>query len=126
MTSFLQRILVDSHHHEFVMTQNTQKRCCWHCNIILTCLAYFPPITLLYYNGIPEFYMRKCSILTLKYVKQCKMVEILLTESQIYRRNGKLQRLSRRYSCYMLIWRQGDVVQNLESPGLSRRVASTA
>ena len=25
MTSFLQRILADSHHHEFVMTQNTQK-----------------------------------------------------------------------------------------------------
>ena len=33
------------------------------------------------------------------------------------RRNGKLQQLSGR--CHTLIWRLGDTVENLESPGLS-------
>ena len=37
--------------------------------------------------------------------------------------NGRLRRLSGRF--HTLIWRPGDTVQNLESPGLSRRVDST-
>ena len=37
-------------------------------------------------------------------------------------RNGKLQRLSGRFQT--LIWRPGEIVQNLESPGLSGRVDS--
>ena len=37
-------------------------------------------------------------------------------------RNGKLGRLSRRFQT--LIWRTGETVQNLESPGLSGRVDS--
>ena len=39
-------------------------------------------------------------------------------------RNSKLWRLSRRLQT--LIWRPGDTVQNLESPGLSGRVDSPA
>ena len=39
-------------------------------------------------------------------------------------RNGKRWRLSRRFQT--LIWRLGGTVQNLESPGLSRRVDRTA
>ena len=39
-------------------------------------------------------------------------------------RNSKLRRLSRRFQT--LIWRLGDMVQNLESPGLSGRVDSPA
>ena len=35
-------------------------------------------------------------------------------------RNGKLRRLSGRFQT--LIWRPGETVQNLESPGLSGRV----
>ena len=39
-------------------------------------------------------------------------------------RNSKLLRLSGRFQT--LIWRPGDTVQNLESPGLSGRVDSPA
>ena len=39
-----------------------------------------------------------------------------------YTRNGTLRRLSRRFQT--LIWRTGETVQNLESPGLSGRVDS--
>ena len=42
------------------------------------------------------------------------IVEVLLSERQVCRRNGKLRRLSRRF--HDLIWRPGDMVQNLESP----------
>ena len=66
MTSFVQKILVDSDCHEFVMIQNARK-----------------PIRLLYYNDILEL-MRKHSMLTLKWHKQHKIVEILLSESQVY------------------------------------------
>ena len=38
-------------------------------------------------------------------------------------RNGKLWRLSGRFQT--LLWRPGQMVQNLETPGLSRRVDST-
>ena len=37
--------------------------------------------------------------------------------------NYKVQRISGRF--HSLIWRPGDTVQNLESPGLSRRVGNT-
>ena len=37
MTSLIVlKILVESNHREFVMIQNAQKRCCWHCNITPT------------------------------------------------------------------------------------------
>ena len=81
----------------FMITQNTQKRCCWHCNILPD---YFsPPITLLFIwheNGISEC-MRKCSMLTGKLLKQCKIFEISLLGSWFFWRNGQLGRLSVRY-----------------------------
>ena len=77
--SFVQKILNDSNRHKFAMTQNARK-----------------PISLLYYNGIPQL-MRKSSMLTLKYPKQCKIVEIFLMESQSYWKNGKLRRSSGRF-----------------------------
>ena len=45
---------------------------------------------------------------------QNTIVEILLLERRVCRRNGKLPRLSRRFDT--LIWRPGDMVQNLEPP----------
>ena len=52
-----------------------------------------------------------------KYLKfHCQKVETT--------RNGKLQQLSGRFQT--LIWRPGETVQNLESPGLSGRVDSLA
>ena len=54
--------------HKFAVTQNARK-----------------PIRLLYYKGMPEL-MRKSSMLTLKelQLQQCKVVEILLSESRVY------------------------------------------
>ena len=57
-------------------------------------------------------------------------IDVILVDSdqricQIKRfifRNSKLRRLSGRFQT--LIWRPGDTVQNLESPGLSGRVDS--
>ena len=50
-----------------------------------------------------------------KYLKfHCQKVE--------YTRNGKLRQLSGRFQT--LIWRPGETVQNLESPGLSGRIDS--
>ena len=48
------------------------------------------------------------------------LFEILLLESRVYWRNGKLRRLSGRF--HTLIWSPGETVQNLESPRLSGRV----
>ena len=80
----------------------------------------------------------KHSMLTLKELKEYKIFEILpvnrepvnrvfeilLSESRVNERNAKLQWLSRRF--HTLIWRPGDMVQNLASPRLSGRVDSTA
>ena len=66
MTSFVQKLLIESNCYEFGMTPNVQK-----------------PIRLLYYNNILEL-MSKHLMLTLKYLKQCKTVEILLLESRVY------------------------------------------
>ena len=55
-------------------------------------------------------------MLTVRLLKRRKIFEISLSESQIY----KKWRLSRRFQT--LIWRLGETVQNLESPGLSGRV----
>ena len=85
MTSFVQKILVDSDCHEFVMIQNAWK-----------------PIRLLYYNDILEL-MRKHSMLTLKWHKQHKIVEILLSESRVYWRNGILSWLSLRFHSWHLL-----------------------
>ena len=95
MTSFVQKILVDSDCHEFVMIQNARK-----------------PIRLLYYNDILEL-MRKHSMLTLKWHKQHKIVEILLLECWVYLRNGILR-------CQIIL-----EISFVASPELSGRVDST-
>ena len=95
MTSFVQKILVESDCHEFVMMQNARK-----------------PIRLLYYNDILEL-IRKHSMLTLKWHKQHKIVEILLWESRVYWRNGILR------------WQIILEISFMASPELSGRVDST-
>ena len=65
--------------HKFAMTENARK-----------------PIRLLYYKGMPEL-MKKSSMLTLKELQQCKVVEILLSKSRVYWRNANLQHLSGRF-----------------------------
>ena len=63
------------------MTQNAQKRC-WYCNIDLVGLLHTNRIIA---QGIPEF-MRKCSMLTVKQLKQRKIFEISLSESRVYKK----------------------------------------
>ena len=80
MTSliFVQKILVDSNQQEFAMKQ-TQKRSCWHYNIWPDwCISHQSHYFLLY-NGIPEF-MRKPLMLTVKWLKQCK-IRLIIWES---------------------------------------------
>ena len=49
MMSFVQRILVDSDHHEFVMPEDARKRCSWQCNIWPDCFTSHQYYCL-YYN----------------------------------------------------------------------------
>ena len=53
-----------------------------------------------------------------------RVFEISLLESQVYWRNRKRRRLSGRFQT--LIWRPGETVRNLESPGSFGRVNVTA
>ena len=64
--SFVQKILVDSDHHEFAVTQKV-------CDKDVSIFVTFDliDITLLYYNSILEF-MRKRSMLTLKLLNRLK------------------------------------------------------
>ena len=54
--------------------------------------------------------------------KNAKYLRFYYREVAESTRNSKLRRLSGRFQT--LIWRLGDTVQNLESPGLSGRVDS--
>ena len=90
----------------------------------LTLLVYFPPIMLLLilqwhtriYEETFDVNCMQNSSNNAKYLKfHCQRVEST--------RNDKLRRLSRRFKT--LIWRPGNTVQNLESPGLYGRVEST-
>ena len=65
MTSFVQKILVDSNQQEFAMKQTRKKRSCWHCNIWPDWCTSHQSHYFLLYNGIPEF-MRKPLMLIVK------------------------------------------------------------
>ena len=92
-----------------------RKRCCWNCNIWPNWFTSHQSHYCLYYNGIPEFVRKRSMLNVVQYLKfHCQKVEST--------RNGKLRRLSGRFQT--LIWRPGEMVQNLESPGLSGRVDS--
>ena len=90
----------------FLEGKKARKRCCFNCNIWPNWFTSHQSHYCLYYNGIPEF-VRKCSILTEKKLKQCKIFEISLSESQIYKK-WQLRRLSGRFQT--LIWRLGETV----------------
>ena len=65
------------------MTQNAQKRCCWHCNIWPDWFTSHQSHYCLYYNGIPEVF-EKCLMLTAKTTQS--IWNILLLESQVYKK----------------------------------------
>ena len=93
---------------EFVMTQNTRK-----------------PIRLLYINGILEL-IRKCSMLTL--IKLAQMTQN--SWNFIFRKSTSTEEMAYfgDYPRDFCLW-SGErkiTVQNLDSPGLSGRVGSTA
>ena len=80
----------------------------------MTWLVYFLSITFLWWRT-GAVYEETFNLMWT--YKQLKIVEILWSESWVYWRNGKLRQLSGRFQT--LIWRPGDTVQSLESPGLS-------
>ena len=97
--SFAQKILFDSDRPKYLWWHKTRQNDVVGI-VTFDLIIFFPPITLLFIwhdNGISEC-MRKCSMLTGQLLKQCKIFEISLLESWFFRRNGKLWRLSWRYS----------------------------
>ena len=118
MTSCVQKMLLDSDHHEFGMTQMCEKDVVGIVTFDLIGLLPTNHFNILQWHvGVyEEMFDAKMKIAQ---TTQNTMVEILLSERQVCRRNGKLQRLSRRF--HTLIWTPGDMVQNLESPRLSGR-----
>ena len=61
--SFVQRILVDSDHHEFVMPEDARKRCSWQCNIWPDCFTSHQSYYCLYYNmAITQVYEKTCNV----------------------------------------------------------------
>ena len=109
MTSFVQK--------------NMWKRFSWSCNIC-TWLVYFPPIM---YNIIITMTYRgfwgNVRCLKLNSSNNAKYLKFHWQKVESTR-NSELWQLSRRFQT--LIWRPGEMVQNRESPGLYRRVDSTA
>ena len=99
----------------------------------LSWLVYFLPITLLWqwhvrvYKETFSVNIKIAQTMQNIWNSACEQTAwlfgILLSEIQVYWRNGKLRGLSGRF--HTLIWRPGNTVQNLESPRLSRRVNST-
>ena len=99
----------------FAVTQNTRRRCCWHCNIW--------PITLLL---ILKLHTRVCEEtfnVNIKIVQTMQNIWNFIVQKASLQEMANFQWLSGRF--HTLIWRPGDTVQNLESPRLTRRVDST-
>ena len=87
----------------------------------VVCIVTFDLIGLLLTNHIIILQWHVCvyeetfdANMKIAQTTQNTIVEILLSERRVCRRNGKLPRLSRRFDT--LIWRPGDMVQNLEPP----------
>ena len=68
----------------FVKKKNAQERCCWNCNIWPNWFTSYQSQYWLNYNSIPEF-VGKSLMFTVKYLKQHKIFEISLSESQIFK-----------------------------------------
>ena len=81
------------------------------CSIWPNWLTFHQPHYCLYYDGIPEF-VRKCLMLTVKWLKQRKVFEkITLSESRFYKK-WQTMPISARFQT--LTWRPGETVQKLE------------
>ena len=96
MVSFVQKILVDSDRHELVMTEDARKRCSWRCNIWPDCFTSHQSHYCLYYNMAYDS------------ARKWHFSDNL----------GDFRRSK-------FIWKLGDAVQNLKSPGFPERVDST-
>ena len=67
------------------LEKNARKRCCFNCNIWPNWFTFHQSHYCLSYNGIPECVWKR-SLLTEKYLKQCKIFDISLSESRIYKK----------------------------------------
>ena len=99
----------------FAVMQNARRRCCWHCNIW--------PITLLLISKLHTGVCQETFNVNFKIVQTMQNIWNFIVGKSSLKEMANFQRLSRRI--HTLIWRPGDMVQNLESPGLSGRVDST-
>ena len=108
--------------HDVICGKKARKRCCWYCIIWPHWLTSHQSNYCLYYNGI--WHIRVCED---SFGVNSKIAQITQSLSKNFicqkvnsTRNGKPRWLSGRFQS--LIWRPGETVQNLESPGLSGRV----
>ena len=93
----------------FVVTQNAPKRCCWHCNIW--------PITLLLISKLHTGVCEEILNVNIKIIiiQTTQNIWNFIVGKLSLQEMANFRRLSGRF--HTLIWRPGDTVQNLESPG---------
>ena len=124
MMSFVQKILVDSHHHEFVMTEDARKRCSWQCNIWPDCFTSHHSHHYLYYTiWHTQVYEKTCNVNS-KIAQTMQSIWNFIVEKSTLQENGTSV-IIREISDSKFIWKLGDAVQNLESAGFPGRVDST-
>ena len=92
----------------FVVTQNAHKRCCWHCNIW--------PITLLLISKLHTGVCEEILNVNIKIIiiQTTKNIWNFIVGKSSLQEMANFRQLSGRF--HTLIWRPGDMVQNLESP----------
>ena len=97
----------------FAMKQNAQKRCCWHCNIW--------PITLLLISKLHSGVCEETFNVNIKIIiiQTTQNIWNFIVGKSSLQEMANFRRLSGRF--HTLIWRPGDTVQNLESPGCEHR-----
>ena len=98
----------------FAVMQNAQ-RCCWHCNIW--------PITFLLILKLHTGVCEETLNVNIKIVQTMQNIWNFIVGKSSLQEIANFPPLFGRF--HTLIWRLGDTVKKLESPGLSRRVEST-
>ena len=135
MSSFAQKILVDSDRHKFAMTQDTQKRSCCHCYIWADWFTFHESHNdyyVIYYNGMQDF-VRETFNVNIKIAQRVQNIWNFACEQGIWNFIVGKSSLQKKCQTSVIIQeisyskkRPGDMVQNLASPRLSGRVDSTA
>ena len=109
---------------QFVMPEDARKRCSWQCNIWPDCFTSHQSYYCLYYNmAITQVYEKACNVNS-KIAQTMQSIWNFIVEKSTLQENGTSV-IIREISDSKFIWKLGDAVQNLESPGFPGRDDST-